>query len=84
MSGEEWLNFDFGNESSDAIIGTPEKAIVRPLTKNLIEAPEKAFKTTFLLRLAVAVSTGQTVFPSLPFPKASECSTFTGNWRYRN
>jgi hypothetical protein len=70
MSGEEWLNADFGPESSDAIIGTPEKAIVRPLTKNLIEAPEKAFKTTFLLRLAVALSIGRTVFPSLPVSKS--------------
>jgi len=66
MSGEEWLNMDFGADHNDALIGTPQSSIVRPGTKNLIEAPEKAFKTTFLLRLSVALSTGRTVFPSLP------------------
>jgi AAA domain len=45
---------------------TSENPLVRPLTKNLIQAPEKAFKTTFLMRLTMGISTGETVFPSLP------------------
>jgi hypothetical protein len=66
MSGEEWLSKDFTSESGEVLIGTSTNSIVRPLTKNLIEAPEKAFKTTFLLRLALGLSAGQTVFDSLP------------------
>ena len=66
LSAEEWLTTDFRVEESEILIGTPEHAIVRPLTKNLIQAPEKAYKTTFLLRLTLALSIGDTVFPSLP------------------
>ena len=35
-------------------------------TKNLIEAPEKTFKTTMLLRLTIGMACGHTVYPSLP------------------
>ncbi len=63
-SAEEWLSLKF--EECEAIIGTPEQATVRPLTKNLIEAPEKSFKTSFLLRLLLGLSCGETVFPTLP------------------
>jgi hypothetical protein len=66
MTAEEWFDFDFQVEDSQMLIGTRDNAIVRPGTKNIILAPEKAFKTSFLLRLALGLSTGQTVFPSLP------------------
>src|SRR4051794_36504222 len=66
MSAEQWLTFDFRVEESQVLIGTSENAIVRPGTKNIIEAQEKAYKTTFLLRLTLGLSTGQTLFPSLP------------------
>lgn len=66
MSAEEWLTADFQSQDSEMLIGTPGNALVRPLTKNLIQAPEKAYKTTFLLRLTLGLSSGETVFPSLP------------------
>ena len=66
MSAEEWLNADFHADESEVLMGTPGNALVRPLTKNLVQAPEKAFKTTFLLRLTLGLSSGKTVFPSLP------------------
>jgi hypothetical protein len=66
MSAEEWLNAEFSAEESEMLIGTPGNALVRPRTKNLIQAPEKAYKTTFLLRLTLGLSSGETAFPSLP------------------
>ncbi len=66
MSAEEWLNAEFITEDSEVLIGTPGNALVRPLTKNIIQAPEKAYKTTFLLRLTLGLSSGETVFASLP------------------
>lgn len=66
LSAEMWLTADFSAQEKKVIIGTPDNPLVRPLTKNIIQAPEKAFKTTFLLRLALATSAGETVFPSLP------------------
>jgi hypothetical protein len=66
MSAEEWLNAEFRAEESEVLIGSPGNALVRPLTKNLIQAPEKAYKTTLLLRLTLGLSSGETVFPSLP------------------
>src|ERR1700730_16496986 len=66
MSAEQWLTAEFSVEESEVLIGTTENALVRPLTKNLIQAPEKAYKTTFLLRLTLGLSSGETVFISLP------------------
>lgn len=66
LSAEGWLKADFTADESEVLIGTRENALVRPLTKNLVQAAEKAFKTTFLLRLALGISTGETVFSSLP------------------
>jgi hypothetical protein len=65
MSAEEWLNAEFSAKESEVLIGSPDNPLVRPLTKNLVQAPEKAFKTTFLLRLTLGLSGGETVFPSL-------------------
>src|ERR1700687_1126408 len=66
LSAEEWLKADFSVAESEVLIGTRENPLVRPLTKNLVQAPEKAFKTTFLVRLALGISAGETVFSSLP------------------
>jgi RecA-family ATPase len=66
LSAEDWLKADFRVEESEILIGTPDNPILRPLTKNFIEAPDKSFKTTFLLRLALGLSTGKSVFSSLP------------------
>jgi hypothetical protein len=66
LSAEDWLKADFSIAESEVIVGTANNPLIRPLTKNLIQAPEKAFKTTFLMRLALGLSTVQTVFSSLP------------------
>jgi RecA-family ATPase len=66
LNAEEWLKADFGVEESHVLIGTPDNPIIRPLTKNLVEASDKSFKTTFLLRLTLAMATGTSVYPSLP------------------
>jgi RecA-family ATPase len=66
LSAQEWLKANFSVAESEVIVGTTGNPLVRPLTKNLVQAPEKAFKTTFLMRLALGISTGETVFSSLP------------------
>jgi AAA domain len=66
LNTEDWLNLKFLPEESEPIIGTAENPIIRPRTKNLIQAQEKAFKTTFLMRLLLGLSSGETVFPALP------------------
>jgi hypothetical protein len=63
---QEWLNLELNADEKDVVIGTSGNAIVRPKTKNLIEASEKCFKTTFLLRLLAGLSCGETVYPQLP------------------
>jgi hypothetical protein len=69
MSMQDWLELDLESSETEAVIGTPQHPIVRPKTKNLVVAPEKSFKTTFLLRLMAGLSTGETVFPMLPIQK---------------
>jgi hypothetical protein len=66
LSAEEWLKADFSVAESEVIVGNADNPLIRPLTKNLVQAPEKAFKTTFLMRLALGISTAETVFSSLP------------------
>jgi len=66
-TAEEWLNLK--PEDGDVVLGSPENALIRPKTKNLIEAPEKCFKTTFALRLMLGLSCGTTVYPRLPVAK---------------
>ena len=70
LSAEEWLNTDFSVKESEVILGSAERPLVRPLTKNLVQASEKAFKTTFLLKLALGISGGENVFSSLPVKTA--------------
>jgi hypothetical protein len=64
LTTEEWL--DLKTTDENVIFGTPDNPLVRPMTKNLIEAPEKCFKTTFTLRLMMGLSCGNTVYPELP------------------
>jgi AAA domain/Bifunctional DNA primase/polymerase, N-terminal len=66
MSVEDWIKHDFSKEETEPVIGTPGGTIVGPLTKNLVVAGEKAFKTTLLLRLATSLAVGETVIPDLP------------------
>lgn len=69
MSAEQWLEYRSEESTESILVGSPGQAIIRLGTKNLIEAPEKAFKTTMALRLAMGLSTGQTVFAPLPVAK---------------
>lgn len=62
---QDWLKLQLSTDEKEIVIGTPENSIIRPKTKNLIEAAEKSFKTTFLLRLLGGLSCGETVFPEL-------------------
>jgi len=65
-SGDEWLDLDLGVESADVIAGSTANPLIRARTKNFLEAPEKSFKTTLLLRWAAAAAKGVSVFPALP------------------
>ncbi len=66
MTAEEWEKRDFSKEESESLIGTETNAIIRPLTKNLVVAGDKSFKTTFLMRLGASLASGETVFEELP------------------
>jgi len=61
---------DMGTIEENIVLGSADNPIVRQSTKNLIEAPEKCFKTTFLARLMIGISCGRTVYQALPVPKA--------------
>lgn len=62
----EWAGQPFKDAKYEALIGSAENPIIRPGTKNFVEAPEKCFKTTLLMRLMVSLASGTTLFPSLP------------------
>ena len=66
LTAEEWLSLELLAAEKDVLIGSREGPLVRPQTKNLIEAAEKSFKTTFLLRLMIGLSRGETVYPAMP------------------
>src|SRR5262249_45356904 len=66
MTAREWLAYDPSQGESEPLIGTPNKVIVGPLTKNLVIAGDKSFKTTFLMRLGASLAAGKTVFDELP------------------
>ncbi|HZW96118.1 MAG TPA: bifunctional DNA primase/polymerase [Candidatus Eremiobacteraceae bacterium] len=70
MTAEEWMAHDFSAEESESLVGTETNAIIRPLTKNLLIAPDKSFKTTFLMRLVAGLAAGKTVFEQLPVRRA--------------
>jgi RecA-family ATPase len=68
---EQWGNVDFSSNDNSVLVGTQQNAIIRPGTKNLVVAPEKKFKTTVLLRLAIGMACGYTVYPSLPIARSA-------------
>lgn len=63
---EDLLSLELSADEKDVIVGLPENPLIRPKTKNLIEAPEKSYKTTFLSRLMMGLSCGKTVYPAMP------------------
>ncbi len=69
LTAEEWMNCQFEGEGVP-LLGTAEHPIVPLFTKNIVEAPEKAWKTTFLLRLLLGLSCGEVLFPELSVPEA--------------
>jgi hypothetical protein len=75
---EEWEQIDLDTEDNAVLIGTPTAPIIRPGTKNIVEAPEKTYKTTTLLRLAIGMACGHTVFPSLPVARPVRVLYFHG------
>ena len=66
LTAEQWLSLPVDTDEKRIVLGSPSQPIVRTLTKNLIEGPEKSFKTSFLLRLMLGVSCGVTVYSPLP------------------
>ena len=66
LTAEEWLTLDTNTDERSVVIGSSSQPIFRKFTKNLVEAPEKSFKTSFLLRLKLGVSQGITVYSALP------------------
>jgi AAA domain len=65
LTAEQWMTR--APDSGEGIIfGGAEQRIIESLTKNLIEGPEKSFKTTFALRLFLAASAGMTAYEQLP------------------
>jgi hypothetical protein len=70
LTMQEWIDLQLSDDEQSVIIGTPRNPIIRPMTKNLIEAPDKSFKTTVVLRLMAGLSCGHTFFPELPVPRA--------------
>lgn len=70
LTAEEWLKLPPDTDEKCVVIGSASQAIVRTLTKNLIEGPEKSFKTSFMLRLALGLSCGHTVYSKLPVIRA--------------
>jgi len=70
LNMQEWIDLDLSDTEADVVIGSPTNPLIRPKTKNLIEAPEKSYKTTVLLRLMAGLACGKTVFPALPVMRA--------------
>jgi AAA domain/Bifunctional DNA primase/polymerase, N-terminal len=65
LTAREWISYEPSQGESDSLIGTTQ-AIVRPRTKNLVVAGDKSFKTTFMMRLAASLASGETCFDELP------------------
>jgi len=66
LSAEAWLTVDLSPQEKEPIFGTPSMVIVGPKTKTFLEAPAKSFKTTLMMRAALGLSAGVTLFPALP------------------
>jgi AAA domain len=65
------VDWNQDTEDPSVLVGTPKNPIIRRGTKNLIEAPEKTFKTTFGLRMSIGLASGYTVYPSLPIARSA-------------
>jgi len=66
-TAKEWLKRSYHQRVGQSfVIGSSKLVLIEPFTKNFVEAPEKAFKTTFLLRLLLGMACGVAVFPQLP------------------
>lgn len=70
LTAEEWLALPTETDEKRIVIGSPTQPIVRTLTKNLVEGPEKSFKTSFMMRLTLGMSCGVAVFSPLPVLRA--------------
>src|SRR5581483_3834945 len=65
-TAEEWISLNLNLEASEPIFGTAQNVIVGPRSKTLIEAAEKSFKSTFVMRIMMGLAMGVTIFPELP------------------
>jgi hypothetical protein len=65
----EWSCVEFDSDDVP-ILGTSQNAVVRPGTKNIVEAAEKSFKTSLLYPLALGLACGETVYSELPVSRA--------------
>ncbi len=77
FSASQWENIDLTDDSIP-LIGDATKKIIRPGTKNIIEAPEKSFKTTFTQRFMLGLSNGLTVYSQLPVAQPAHILYFHG------
>jgi RecA-family ATPase len=66
MNGDEWRKLDIHVDEKTLIVGTKEQPVFSVQEKMIIEAPEKSFKTTFTLPLAIGIATGTSHFGALP------------------
>jgi len=66
LSVEQWLALPAEEDENLLVFGSRSQPTVRVQTKNLIEAGEKSFKTTFTLRWMIGLSCGVTVYPQFP------------------
>lgn len=68
----DWVNGELHEtimaHAGEPVIGTDEHHIVERLTKNLILADAKAWKTTLAMRLTYGMSLGNDFFDALPVP----------------
>ena len=44
LNMQEWIDLKLSDTEAEVIIGSPTNPLIRPRTKNLIEAPEKHIK----------------------------------------
>jgi len=66
LPASKWMARPFSTTEADYIVGNRKNALIRPGTKNFVEASEKSFKTTMLMRLTLGIACGVTTFPQLP------------------
>jgi hypothetical protein len=77
FTASQWENIDLSDDSVP-LIGNATSKIIRLGTKNIIEAPEKSFKTTFAQRFMLGLSIGKTVYSHLPVAQHAHVLYFHG------